>query len=224
MFMAKPAVSTGYEALDQALLNGGWPNKSLVEICQNGFQGEWPLFCPVLKSLEGLIILVNPPARPFCQAFLKADIDLERVLIVSTPDQSAFIATFVELARASVSVVMAWEPKTGLTYTEVRKCFLASQEGGGLYFLFRPAAMQKQNSPASLRAFVQLIGEGLEITPFKQKGHLLTQQPRPVILPLPVSWRGALPYHALNEGQVYKKSTERRKAQLANVIPLRGQS
>ncbi len=43
-----------------------------MEICQRGIQVEWQLFIPSPLELPGLIVLLNPPADPFCQAFIQA--------------------------------------------------------------------------------------------------------------------------------------------------------
>ena len=106
-FTTRSAVDTGYEELNAGLLNRGWPLGGLVEICQQGMQGEWQLFIPSLLELPGLIVLLNPPADPFCQAFIQAGIDLERLIVVAAPEKNHFIACFIELARARVGAVMA---------------------------------------------------------------------------------------------------------------------
>ncbi len=220
-FTTRSAMDTGYEGLNEGLLNRGWPLGNLVEVCQQGMQGEWQLFTPALLNMPGLIVLLNPPAEPFSQAFIQAGIDLERMVVISAPDKNHFIACFIELTRASVGSVMAWQPKDSLTYTELRKCLLAASEGTGLSVMFRPSTAQQQSSPAALRLFAQIIPTGLEITIFKQKGHLQMQQPRPIVLALPDSWKPALSYHALNqhaEGIKHANKPQR----LATVTPLRG--
>lgn len=220
-FTTRSAVDTGYEELNAGLLNRGWPLGGLVEICQQGMQGEWQLFIPSLLELPGLIVLLNPPADPFCQAFIQAGIDLERLIVVAAPEKNHFIACFIELARASVGAVMAWQPKASLSYTELRKCLLAASEGTGLSVMFRPSTAQQQSSPAGLRLFAQMIPTGLEITVFKQKGHLQMQQPHPIVLPLPEAWQAAPSYHSLNQKATGAKQTAKPK-RLASVTPLRG--
>jgi hypothetical protein len=222
-FTTRPALETGYEELNSGLLNGGWPLGSLVEVCQQGMQGEWQLFTPTLLEMPGLIVLVNPPADPFAQAFIQAGIDLERLIVVTASEKNHFIACFIELARASVGAVMAWQPKDSLTYTELRKCLLAASEGHGLTIMFRPSAAQQQSSPAGLRVFTQMVPTGLEITIFKQKGHLQTQQPRPIVIPMPDAWKPALAYNTLNQAVagIKQKSKPQR---IASVTPLRGKT
>lgn len=218
-FAAREAVATGYGELDNRLLNKGWPLGSLVEVCQPGIQGEWQLFTPALLGLPGLIVLLNPPAAPFAQAFIQAEIDLERLIVVETTDRNHFVSSFVELARASVGSLLAWQPGV-LNYTELRKCSLAAADGSGLSIMFRHSAAQQQSSPASLRLFAHQVPKGLEITIFKQKGHLQTQQAQPVVLATPTNW-AAMPAHTeLN----HKARTRQQQHPPSNVTPIRGKS
>lgn len=215
---ANRAVKTGFDSLDKELLNQGWPLGCLIEICQQKMQAEWQLLTPAFHELSGLIVLLNPPQLPFCQAFIQAGIDLERMVVVAAADKRHFIACFIELARASVGAIMAWQPKESLSYTELRKCTLAAADGTGLCVMFRPSAAQQQSSPAALRIFARLAPVGLELTLFKQKGFLQTQQPRPMVIALPDIWKPVTPYYLLNQ----KSDTGKQKRRLASVTPLRG--
>lgn len=195
-----PTRDTGYSGLNAQLLGGGWPSGNLVEVCQQGFvQSEWLLLTPTLTDTQGLILLLNPPCVPFAQALVKAGIDLERVLVVEAGNKADFLFSFIELTRANTcEVVLAWQPAQSLSYTELRKCQLATTEGQGLYILFRPAAVAGQSSPASLRLAVSLQAQDLQVHIFKQKGELgaLVQ---PVLLPLPNNWQGFAPHHLLDQ-------------------------
>jgi protein ImuA len=228
-FSSRRVVGTGFEKLDEGLLNQGWPLGCFIEICQQKMQAEWHLLTPALQELSGLIVLLNPPQIPFCQAFIQAGIDLERLVVVAASDKSHFIACFIELARASVGAVMAWQPQDTLSYTELRKCALATGEGTGLCVMFRPSATQQQSSPAALRIFAQLVPNGLELTLFKQKGFLQKQQPRPIVIALPTAWQPVLPYCELNKKALNQKTLNQKfiasepdSRRLASVTPLRG--
>jgi hypothetical protein len=232
---ARIAVDTGYAALNSGLLNGGWPLGSLIEVCQQGFQGEWQLFMPALLSGEsragesrpgnpGLIVLLNPPAEPFSQALIQAGLDLDRLVIVKATEKAPFLACFTELTRTvACDAVLAWQPRANLTYTELRKCLLSASEGAGLYILFRPSSVQQQSSPASLRLISQVVTGGLEVTVFKQKGMLQRQQARPVVLSRPDEWRGLPPYHGLDQ-KPHPGKIDDKTPPLANVSNLRGKS
>lgn len=222
-FTARAAIPTGREDLDSVLLNQGWPLSSLVEVCQAHSQAEWQLCMPALFEVPGLIVLLNPPAIPFCHALVQAGIDLERVVVVNASDKNHFVACFIELARASVGALLSWQPDDALTYTELRKCQLAASESTGLSFMFRDSSAQQQNSPATLRIFAQVIPSGLELTVFKQRGYLQTHQARPIVIELPKRWKRVLPYAALYQIAVQGTQTNK-PPRLATVTPLRGKS
>lgn len=211
--VACAAVPSGYEALDAQLVNQGWPLGSLIEICHPPLHGDWQLLIPALRQLSGLVVLVNPPVIPFSQALIQAGIDLERLIIVDAGDKPQFIASFIELMRANVGAVLAWQPRASLSYTETRKCLLSASEGSGLAVLFRPMEQQRQSSPASLRLSVRLGAQGMEVNIFKQKGQLQSQQLRPLVLPLPDTWKPAPRTSGEESGQ------DRRKVSL---FPQRG--
>ncbi len=201
-FAPQPAIDTGYTALNTELLCQGWPVSSLIEVCQQNLShSEWLLMVPaLLKTPGGYIVLLNPPATPFCQALIQAGLDLERILIVQTSSKADFLASFLELTRAEAcDAVLAWQPKQALSYTELRKCLLATADGSGLYVLFRPASLRQQSSPAGLRLLTEINAGNLQITIFKQKGLLQTQQPRPINLSLPIIWQGLLPHQLLDQ-------------------------
>lgn len=197
-FRRGETVDTGYESLNSELAQEGWPRGALIEVCQRSLLAEWQLFAPALKQVDGLIVLLNPPAIPFCQGLVQAGIDLDAVMIVDAGDKANFIACFTELVRAGVGAVLAWQPNEAFTYTELRKCQLASTEDHSLCVVFRSASMQQQNSPAVLRIYAQLIPDGIEITIFKQKGQLLAKLPRPITVQLPERWKPLPTYRELD--------------------------
>lgn len=210
-------VDTGYALLNERLTGGGWPVASLIEVCQRATShAEWHLLIPaLLKSQRGLMVLLNPPLSPFAQALLKAGIDLERLLIVEAKDKADFLASFIELARSDAcDAVMAWQPRQALSYTELRKCALASTEGQGIYVLFRPDAVRDQSSPAVVRLSLEWQAEQLSVSIFKQKGQLRADA-GPISLPLPVAWMGLLPHQQLDQlGKPKPKTT--------SVTPIQG--
>lgn len=220
---ARTAVSTGHADLDGALLSGGWPLSSLVEVCQADSRAEWQLLTPSLLEHPGLIVLVNPPAAPFCVSLAQAGIDLERLVVVRTAGKAHFLASFIELARASVGTLLSWQPDEALTYTELRKCQLAAAESTDIAFMFRPSSAQRQNSPAPLRLYAQVIPTGLELTVFKQRGYLQTNQTKPIVLELPKRWKKVPPYTALYQRATLGTPVDK-PPRLATVTPLRGKS
>jgi len=220
--VARTSVDSGYPELNAVLLNGGWPTQTLVEVCQKGLhQQEWLLFSPVVTKTAGYIVLLNPPAIPFCQSLIQAGIDLERIVIVQVCNKADFLASFVELARTeSCEVLLAWQPQQLLSYTELRKCLLATNENNGLCVLFRPESAQQEASPATLRLLIEIRSTDAHLGIFKQKSVL--QDSAPVSLPLPKAWKGFLPYHLLDQitlpGQSGISPTKRKSG---SVVPLR---
>ena len=201
LFLPKIALDSGYADINASLVNSGWPTRSLVEVCQKGFQQqELILFAPVLKAGTGYIVLLNPPTLPFCQALIQAGINLERIIVVQVGNKADFLASFVELARTeSCEVLLAWQQHQSFTYTDLRKCSLAANEGAALCVLFRPDSAQLQSSPAVLRIATEIRPTDIQIRIFKQKGVLQQRQSEAIKLPLPKAWQGLLPYHLLDQ-------------------------
>lgn len=218
------ALDSGYAELNAALLNGGWPRCNLVEVCQKGFnQQEWFLLAPVLKAVDGYIVLLNPPLVPFAQALIKAGIDLDQIIIVQVNNKADFLASFVELARSeSCAVLLAWPQKYNLNYTELRKCLLATNEGAALCVMFRAEHAQQQSSPASLRLLSEITANHVQLKIFKQKGVLQQSSTQAIKLPVPVLWKALLPYHLLDQALLPGKSdTSKSGRKSASILPLR---
>jgi len=213
-------VDTGFTALNDVLVAGGWPSRGLIEVCQLGFSHqEWHLLAPTLRRTEGLIVLLNPPLIPFAHGLINSSIDIERVRVVRSSRAEDFISSFVELCRTPVcAALLAWQQDLRLTYTDLRKCLLAANEGSGFYTLFRPATAQQQSSPASLRLLVGIQVDGIAVNIFKQRGML--QGDTMAKLPLSSDFETLLPYHLLDlydlDGNVLRPKPR------APVISIRG--
>lgn len=191
---------TGFAELNAALITQGWPLGQLVELCLPApMQGEWLLLRHALLRTQGVLVLLNPPSLPFAQGLIQLGFDLDRVFIVQAAKRADFLASFVELTRArDCTALLAWQPQPALSYTDLRKCLLASQQGRGFYVLCRPQSVHNQSSPASLRLQVQLAARHLSVTVFKQKGSLKPSS-QPILLPLPEQWLGVLPHAQLDQ-------------------------
>lgn len=199
-------LDSGFAPLNTQLLNQGWPCGSLIEICQPApGHGDWLLLAPALQRLQqrhpqSHTVLLNPPALPFCQGLIPAGIPFSQLLLIRINTKADFVASFVELARASsCTLLVAWQPKQALNYSELRKCQLATAEGAGLYVLFRPLQALQQSSPAALRLQIQLEHSNLRILFIKQRGQLY--QSEAVNLPLPKHWLAATPHRMLGHPQ-----------------------
>lgn len=229
---------TGYPALNDYLVQQGWPQASLIEInLPETGHGEWLLLAPALcNNPQGLQILINPPALPFAQGLIQDGVDLDRLLIINAPAKNDFLAAFVEIARAKAcSHLLAWQPSQTLNYTEIRKCVLASNEGSGVYWLLRNSRNTPQHSPAHLRLRTRirasylhadrlsadrLNADHLEVIITKQKGGDQSLLNKPLELPLPREWMGYQPHANLGtlpDTRPHSHSTKPGK--MANKIP-----
>ncbi len=209
-------LDTGYPDLNQAFNNKGWPLGQLVELCLPGsMQGEWLLLQHTLvHQVQGLIVLLNPPVMPFAQTMIQIGLDLDRVLIVQAAQRADFLSSFVEITRSSdCGALISWQPHSSLSYTDLRKCLLASQEGLGFYVICRPMSVRNQSSPAGLRLALQLCEEELRVSIFKQKGQLKPTT-EAIHLPLPAFWKGFAPHSELD-------NTGKPKRNHTNILPLR---
>lgn len=218
----KQSLATGFGELDNQLRHGGWPLNGLIEICQSqDAHAEWLLMTHALVSQTGYIVLLNPPATPFATALIQAGINLDQVLVVQSRNRSDFLSSFTELTQSAVcNALLAWEPGPKLlTYTDLRKCLLASKEGHGLYVLLRSSKAQRQSSPASLRLTLNLDPQHLRVQIFKQQGAL--QEHASIALPLPGTWAPVPAHHEFD--QIGLPTPRPRKApRKASVTPLRG--
>lgn len=206
-FNHKSTLATGHSALDPLLLSNGWPLKSLIEAALPlGKKAPssslvpaacWFLLSPSLRALlaksEGYVLLLNPPAIPFAQGLIQQGIPLNRLLIVNTENKQDFVAAFTELSQAAYChAVIAWQPKQPLSYTELRKCQLACDNGQALNILFRNSLLQ--SSPAPLRLALDLQQQTLNVHIAKQRGDFKQATAE---LSLPVDWQGLAPYKYL---------------------------
>lgn len=206
-FNHKSTLATGHSALDPLLLGNGWPLKSLIEAALPlGKKAPnsslvpaacWFLLGPSLRAQltksDGYLLLLNPPAIPFAQGLIQQGIPLNRLLIVNTENKQDFVAAFTELSQATYChAVIAWQPKQALSYTELRKCQLACDNGQALNILFRTNLLQ--SSPAPLRLALNLQQHTLNVQVIKQRGDFKQATAE---LALPADWQSLAPYKYL---------------------------
>jgi protein ImuA len=203
-FITNAAISTGYEALDAQLLHKGWPEACLIELAQPKVAASWLLFseaakhisCEGQRDTRGMVILLNPPYIPYAVALLQMGIPLDRLLVVQIETKADFVRCFVDLCQSKAcSMLLSWQPKTALSYSELRKCQLATHEQAGLYVLFRHSSVLKQSSPAALRVELKTRINAFDLFLVKQKGKLHNAK---ISLPLPESWFSQAPYSDLD--------------------------
>lgn len=201
----QPVTGSGYQPLDALLLQGGWPNGALIEVCQGSSGAEWLLFGPAIRRLcrqsGAWVSLLNPPALPYAVGLLQEQMPLDRLLVVTPRNRQDFIACFVELSRSpACQGILAWQAGQAPAYSQLRKLQLGTADRSGLYVLFRPLQAQQQSSPASLRLVSRLAREHLAIRIFKQRGQLVAADGgHSLNLPLPAHWLPCLPHRQLGD-------------------------
>jgi hypothetical protein len=164
--------ATGFAALDQALPGGGWPRTGLIEVltAQQGI-GELQLWLPALAALSRAAdprwcAFIGPPFQLFAPAFAAAGVQLDKLLIVH-PTQMLW-ATEQALLSGACGIVLAWLSQ--VAPRDLRRLVLATEQAGAPAVIFRPAAAEREASPAALRLAVQATPQGLQLRIVKSRG------------------------------------------------------
>jgi cell division inhibitor SulA/protein ImuA len=164
--------ASGFAPLDELLPGGGWPRTGLIEIltAAQGI-GELQLWLPVLAALTSAAdprwsAFVAPPYQLFAPAFAAAGVQLERLLIIH-PAQALWAAEQALLSGAC-DIVLAWLPQAAAR--DLRRLALATEQGRAPAVIFRPAAAERESSPAALRVAVEATAQGLQIRFIKSRG------------------------------------------------------
>lgn len=172
-----PTLSTGHERLDALLPGGGWPLGALTEllVTREGV-GELSLLMPTLARVSregGWTVFVDPPWTPYPPAMRGHGIDLERLVVVNTPDASASLWACEQALRGvRGGLVLSWlrGGKHQAGFTHLRRLQLAARSGRKGAFLFRPAAVSGQATPAALRLHLEPEAPDLRLTVLKCQG------------------------------------------------------
>jgi hypothetical protein len=88
--------------------------------------------------------------------------------LIRAPDGQRLWAAEQALRSHGCGAVLSW-PGT-LTVPQVRRLQLASERGGGLGLVFRPAVEAGLASPAALRLLVRPEGDALRVKVLKRPG------------------------------------------------------
>ena len=147
-------ISTGYENLDAALPNDGWPDSGLVEITyQSMGNGELRLILPALKQLSQSqnkwIAWIDPPLIPYAPGLQSLGVDIGKILLVHTKKVKDMLWSLEKSCKSkNCSAVLAWTNRT-LKFKETQRLQLAAKMGGSLVYLFHPLSHMSESSSAS---------------------------------------------------------------------------
>jgi protein ImuA len=174
------AVPTHFATLDRMLPNGGWPQRTLIELLAPCGVGEMRLLMPVLAPLTRIrspVALIEPPHIPNPRALMSHGAMLEQWLVVRACDRAHRLWAIEQaLKSGAVAAVVAWLPEANVHLTSfqmLRRLQLAAQcmnRGPGLVFLLRSPAARNAASPAPLRIELAACEEGVALDIFKRRG------------------------------------------------------
>ena len=151
---ALPGVPSGFAALDAELPGGGWPRGGLVELlpARQGI-GELSLLMPALAHVSAnelsWVVCVAPPLPPYAPAWAAAGVALSRLLVTRAIGGDAAWACARALDAEGVGALVAWLPESNPA--TLRRLQLLAEKSRTLIFLFRPASVVRESSPAPLR-------------------------------------------------------------------------
>lgn len=181
---------TGFDSLNQNLVGGGWPLKGLVEINypQLG-SGEWQLLSGTLENFSdqpGYLVLINPPAMLCAAALAQMGVPLDKILIIRSGSRNDLLAGILEsLKSGCAQMLLFWEGKYALSYSELRKVQLAASDTEALCMMMRVGRDRPAHSPAVLRLELKSRMTGLQLAIKRQRGGTDDVQ---LELPWPAGW------------------------------------
>lgn len=169
----RPALPSGFSALDAQLPGGGWPVGALIELMSDiAGIGELQLLLPSLGRLarDGRhLVWIAPPYQPYAPALWQQGIPLERIWIIEAPRPEQALWAFEQALRCpAVGAVLGWPAH--LVDKSVRRLQLAAEEGGSLGILYRPSSAAAIPSPAALRLRLRAAPTGLAVELCKVRG------------------------------------------------------
>ena len=152
--VAPSGIATGYDSLDSALPNKGWPKSGLVEIeYQATGNGELRLVVPALRELSQSrnqwIAWVNPPLIPYAPGLQSLGVDISKVLLIHTKQPQDTLWSLEKTCKSkNCSAVLAWINRP-FNFKETQRLQLAAKMGGNVIYLFYPGSNHIDHSSAS---------------------------------------------------------------------------
>src|SRR5688572_25168880 len=170
---------TCFAALDRLLPDGGWPQRTLIELLASCGVGEMRLLMPVLAPLmraRQTVVWIEPPHIPYPRALIAHGAMLEQLLLVRASDRVHRLWVIEQaLKSGAAAAVVAWLPedKTSTSFQTLRRLQLAAQNmkrDPGLVFLLRSPTSRNIASPAPLRIELAASERGVTLEIFKRRG------------------------------------------------------
>jgi len=201
------SIPSGFKALDKELPGDGWPTRCLTELLlpAPGI-GEMRLLSYGLSSLackgRQIIVLISGEDEnrvPYPDGWAQLGIDTKQLVVIYTRRPADHLWAIEQSLRSAVfGALLAWVPQA--RPEALRRLQLAAANAAGLSFVFRPARVRQESTPAALRLLLSRADvEGqqrfLSVQLLKRRGPVLG---RPLLLTLPESrpFRMRLPAQA----------------------------
>ncbi|MBW7903199.1 MAG: translesion DNA synthesis-associated protein ImuA [Rhodocyclaceae bacterium] len=169
-----PGVPTGHAALDAELPDGGWPRGGLVELlpARRGL-GELGLLMPALARISGRemawVVCVAPPLPLHAPAWAAAGVALSRLLVTRAAGGDAARSCARALDADGVGAIVAWLPAADAA--ALGRLQALAEKRRTLVFLFRPAGLVGESSPAPLRIAIDAgVAGRLSLRLLKRRG------------------------------------------------------
>jgi len=166
--------ATGYDVLDAALPEGGWPRGALVELAVRGWGiGEINLLLPALLTearAQRHIAWLAPPFVPYAPALTAAGLDAGSLLYLPPPvPHGELLWTVEKLLRAGVWTLFWPDRLPGLA---ARRLQLAAERGQatGVVLHTTQPGQNWEASCAALRLHLKPRPGGLSIQILKARG------------------------------------------------------
>jgi cell division inhibitor SulA/protein ImuA len=154
------AVSSGFASLDRLLPKRGFVGGTLVEWLGEGpGTGAMTLALAVggrLARTEGVVVVVDARREFFPPAAAALGVPLERTVVVEPADaRMEWWALEQALMSGAVSVTLGRIERANERV--LRRLLLATEKGGGLGFLMRPASLARSGFCAGMRLLVTTL-------------------------------------------------------------------
>lgn len=173
-FQTEQIESSGYPALDENLVGGGWLQGQLVELLYAGEgRGEQRLLWPLLRRFsktDNAIFWVDPPYHPYSLALIQAGIRPSAQCVVYTGSRKERLWALEQILKSgSAHLVVGWLDAQ-VAPSALRRLQVAVQTGGQLGWIMRPESVREQASVAAYRMVLNSRESGTELTLLKRRG------------------------------------------------------
>lgn len=165
---AADTLPSGYPELDTHL-NGGFPQRGVIDIQSPQGIGELRLLLPSLQEQKRLTVFINPPAHVCAEHLYHLGFDLRSVLLIFVKgDKEGLWASEQCLKSGACSAVILWQEEVEVA--QVKRLQLGSETGNAMQFLLRSSKKDHISLPVSLGVHLTPAINGLEVAIKKRKG------------------------------------------------------